>query len=123
MTYRTRLMLLIIMDSIIVGTAIFIAAWMAYPFESKIGRSALIISAVALLFFYYLFAITYNLYKKVWAYASVGELIVIVKSVTFSIVATTVVQFFVSDFQVYKRALLITWMLLILLIGGSRFIW
>jgi len=123
MTYRTRLVLLIIMDSIIVGTAIFIAAWMAYPFESKIGRSALIISAVALLFFYYLFAITYNLYKKVWAYASVGELIVIVKSVTFSIIATMVVQFFVSDFQIYKRALLITWMLLILLIGGSRFIW
>src|SRR5699024_12302293 len=70
-----------------------------------------------------LVTISYNLYKQVCASASVGELIVIVKSVTFSIVATTVVQFFVSDFQVYKRALLITWMLLILLIGGSRFIW
>src|SRR5699024_11160193 len=53
----------------------------------------------------------------------VGELVVIVKSVTLSVLATAIVQFLVSDFSIYKRALLITWMLLILMIGGSRFIW
>lgn len=123
MAYRKRLALLLILDSIIVSTAIFIASWIAYPYEAKMSPSQLIITALALLFFYFLFAIGYNLYKKVWAYASVGELIIIVKSITLSIVATAIVQFFVSDFDIYKRALLITWMLLVLLIGGSRFIW
>lgn len=123
MAYRKRLTLLLILDAVIVSTAIFIASWIAYPYESKMSPTSLIISAIALLLFYFLFAIVYSLYKKVWAYASVGELVVIVKSVTLSIVATAIVQFFVSDFDIYKRALLITWMLLILLIGGSRFMW
>lgn len=111
------------MDSIIVGAAIFIAAWIAYPYESKLSTFSLVGSSLALLLFYYIFALLFNFYKKVWAYASVGELMVIVKSVTFSIIATAAVQFFISDFQIYKRALLLTWMVLILLIGGSRFIW
>lgn len=124
MSYRTRLILLIMMDSIIVSSAIFAAAWIAYPYESVVHHtSSLLISAVALLLFHHLFAFIYNLYKRVWSYASVDELISIVKAVTFSIIGTGIVQFIVSDFVIYKRALLITWMLHILLIGGSRFIW
>lgn len=123
MGYRTRLILLIIMDSVIVSTAIFIAAWIAYPYESVIHISSLIISAVALLVFHHLFAVVYNLYKKVWAYASVDEVTAIVKAVTLSIIATAVVQYIASGFVIYKRALLVTWMLHVLLIGGSRFGW
>src|SRR5699024_12833007 len=80
-------------------------------------------SAIALLFFHHLFAALYKLYNKVWAYASVGELLAIVQAVTLSIIATGVVQFFVNDFSIYRRALLATWMLHIILIGGSRFVW
>ncbi|MGY0691406.1 polysaccharide biosynthesis protein [Virgibacillus sp. FSP13] len=123
MRYRTRLILLIIMDSIIVSTAIFIGAWIAYPYEPVIQTSSLVISAIALLVFHHLFALVYNLYKKVWAYASVGELTAIVKAITLSIIATAVVQYVASGFVIYKRALLVTWMLHIILIGGSRFVW
>lgn len=123
MTYRMRLAYLVILDSIIVSTAIFIAAWIAYPYEPVIHTRALIISAVALLVFHHIFAFVYHLYNKVWAYASVGELTAIVKAVTLSIIGTAVVQFFASDFVLYKRALLVTWMLHILMIGGSRFFW
>ncbi|PWA05766.1 hypothetical protein DCC39_17855 [Pueribacillus theae] len=123
MAYRTRLATFILMDSVIVSVAIFIAAWIAYPYETVIDTRALIISAIALLVFHHVFATLYHLYNKVWAYASVDELIVIVKAVTLSIIAAALVQFFVSDFTIYKRALLVTWMLHILMIGGSRFIW
>jgi FlaA1/EpsC-like NDP-sugar epimerase len=123
MKYRTRLILLVLMDSVIVSTAIFIAAWIAYPYEPVIHTTSLVISAVALLIFHHMFAIIYNLYKKVWAYASIGELIAIVKAITLSIICTGIVQYITNDFEIYKRALLVTWMLHVLLIGGSRFIW
>lgn len=123
MTYQIRVILLILMDSIIVSTAIFIAAWIAYPYEPVIHPSVLMISAIALLVFHHIFAIIYHLYRKVWSYASIGELIGVVMAVTFAIIATGIVQFLVNDFAIYKRALLVTWMLHIILIGGSRFIW
>lgn len=123
MTYRTRLTLLIILDSFIVSTAIFIASWIVYPFTDVLSRETIIISAIALLLFHHLFAILFKLYNKVWAYASVGELLAIVQSITLSIVAAGIVQFLVNDFAIYRRALLVTWMLHILFIGGSRFMW
>ncbi|MBT2216486.1 polysaccharide biosynthesis protein [Virgibacillus dakarensis] len=123
MTYRTRLCLLILLDSVIVSFAIFIAAWIAYPTIDILDQQALIISAVALLLFHHLFASVYKLYNKVWAYASVGELIAIVKAITFSIISAGIVQYLVNDFHLYRRALIVTWLLHIILIGGSRFMW
>ncbi|WP_404455410.1 polysaccharide biosynthesis protein [Virgibacillus necropolis] len=123
MTYRTRLTLLIMMDSVIVSTAIFIASWTVYPYVSVFNMPALIISAIALLVFHHIFAIVYNLYNKVWSYASVGELMAIVKAITLSIISAGIVQYLTNDFSIYRRALIVTWMLHIILIGGSRFIW
>lgn len=69
-----------------------------------------------------MFASIYRLYNKVWEYASIEELIAIGKSVTLSIVTTAIVQGIVFQ-EIYVRALFITWMLHMLLIGGSRFSW
>ncbi|WP_110943360.1 polysaccharide biosynthesis protein [Virgibacillus senegalensis] len=97
---------------------------MAYPYTSSvIHADAIVISAIALVLFHHLFAFVYKLYNKVWSYASVGELVAIVKAVTFSILATTILQFLVNDFALYKRALIVTWMLHVIFIGGSRFVW
>ncbi|KAB8133082.1 hypothetical protein F9U64_12330, partial [Gracilibacillus oryzae] len=123
MGYRLRILLLILMDSIIVSTAIFIASWIVYPAENIFSLHPLWISAVALLAFHHVFAFKYKLYNKVWAYASIGELTAIVKAITFSIASTAVVQFMVNDFSIYRRALIVTWLLHIIFIGGSRFIW
>jgi len=123
MSYRVRLAWLVILDSVIVSTAIFIATWLAYPWEPLIQTPTLLITAVALLVFHHIFAFIYQLYNKVWAYASVGEMASIFKAVTLSIIATAIVQFLANDFTFYKRALLVTWMLHILMIGGSRFFW
>ncbi|WP_339226786.1 nucleoside-diphosphate sugar epimerase/dehydratase [Oceanobacillus sp. FSL K6-2867] len=124
MSYRKRLTFLILLDSVIVSTAIFIATWVVYPAHTEILRNeAILWSAIALLIFHHLFASIYKLYNKVWAYASVGELVTIVKAITFSIIGAGIVQYFINDFSLYSRALLVTWMLHILLIGGSRFVW
>ncbi len=123
MGYKQRILLLILLDSLIVSTAIFIASWIVYPGIPYVETGTMAITAIALLLFHHLFAFVYKLYHKVWAYASIGELITIVKAITFTIVATGIVQFLANDFTIYRRALLVTWLLHIILIGGSRFVW
>ncbi|WP_208586133.1 polysaccharide biosynthesis protein [Gracilibacillus suaedae] len=123
MGYKQRISLLILLDSLIVSTAIFIASWIVYPNHSFGELDIMAITAIALLLFHHLFAFVYKLYHKVWAYASIGELLAIVKAITFTIVATGIVQFLANDFTIYRRALIVTWLLHIMLIGGSRFVW
>lgn len=82
----------------------------------------MLLSAVVLLGSHHMFAFIYGLYHKAWEYASIGELTAIVKAVTFSIMTTSVVQWFIYQ-DIYVRALAITWMIHILLIGGSRLVW
>ncbi|WP_163583207.1 polysaccharide biosynthesis protein [Gracilibacillus saliphilus] len=123
MGYKQRICLLILLDSLIVSTAIFIASWIVYPTHSFGELDIMAITAIALFLFHHLFAFVYKLYHKVWAYASIGELMAIVKAITFTIVATGIVQFLANDFTIYRRALIVTWLLHIILIGGSRFVW
>ncbi|WP_342433484.1 nucleoside-diphosphate sugar epimerase/dehydratase [Neobacillus sp. FSL H8-0543] len=122
MSYRTRLTALAVLDSVIVLTAIYISYWTLYPTLQIFKIPMLLVTAVTLLICHHLFAAIYHLYNKAWQYASVGELVVIVKAVTYSIIATSVMQILVFG-NTYIRALLITWMLHVLLIGGSRFSW
>lgn len=71
---------------------------------------------------HHIFAFRYRLYHKAWEYASVGELVTITKAVTFSILTAAVAQL-VGAGHVHVRVLFLTWMLHMLLIGGSRFSW
>jgi len=113
----------VLLDSIIVSTAIFIASWVVYPYTEVLQLDAILISAIALLISHHIFAAVYKLYNKVWAYASVGELCAIVQAITLSIISAGIVQFLANDFTLYSRALVVTWLLHIILIGGSRFVW
>lgn len=123
MTYKKRLALLILLDSLIVTSSVFIAFWMVYPsYPENFLVNELWVSAVAFLIFHHIFAFIFKLYNKVWSYASIRELIAIVKAVTLTIISVGIVQYFVND-QIYRRALVITWLLHVVLIGGSRFVW
>jgi FlaA1/EpsC-like NDP-sugar epimerase len=121
-TYKKRLTTLAILDSVIVLTAIYISYWTVNPQMHITEIPMLSVTALTLLVCHHLFASIYHLYNKAWQYASVGELIVIVKAVTFSIAVTSAMQLIVFE-NTDVRALMITWMLHVLLIGGSRFSW
>ena len=124
MNYRNRMTIIFIIDSLIVSFAIFLAHWIVYPSITKpFDAKIIVITAVSLLIFHHLFAVHYKLYNKVWSYASVGELNAIIKAVTLSVIAALIIQLLINDFSVYRRAFLVTWMLHIIFIGGSRFAW
>lgn len=122
MAYRSRITFLFLLDSFIVLTSIYIGCLILYTDFTIFGNQTLILTSITLLCSHHLFASLYKLYNKVWAYASVRELLTIIKAVSLSIVVTAIVQMLFFN-QVYIRALAITWMLHVLLIGGSRFIW
>jgi FlaA1/EpsC-like NDP-sugar epimerase len=122
LTYKKRLTTLALLDSIIVLTAIYISYLTLNPTLHIFKIPMLLITSITLLISHHLFASIYKLYNKAWQYASVGELVAIVKAVTFSIAITASMQLLVFQ-NTYVRALMITWMLHVLLIGGSRFSW
>lgn len=121
MTYRQRLSLLILMDSCIVLTAIFFSRFLVSA-DFHVITLPIVVSSITLLLSHHLFALIYKLYKKAWEYASIGELLIIVKAITFSIITAAIVQQVIVQ-DIYFRLLAITWMIHVLLIGGSRFLW
>ncbi|ADC49381.1 capsular polysaccharide biosynthesis [Alkalihalophilus pseudofirmus OF4] len=121
MTYKKRIASLILVDSLIVIISIFISNFILLPTGSPF-TTVLIISSVVLLLSHHAFAHIYKLYKRVWQYASMNELYGIFMVVNFSIALTAVAQLIMIQ-DVYYRTLAITWMMHILLIGGSRFSW
>ncbi|MBE7113883.1 polysaccharide biosynthesis protein [Bacillus paranthracis] len=122
MSYRKRLSLLILLDSFIVLTAVYLSYWFIHPnILSKIPTTV-IISSITLLCSHHIFAAIYKLYNKAWEYASIGELKQIFKAITLSILVTAIVQQIINH-DIYVRILVIAWMLHLLLIGGSRFVW
>ncbi|RFU67117.1 polysaccharide biosynthesis protein [Peribacillus saganii] len=122
MSYRRRLTVLAILDSFIVLSAIYAGYLTLHPYLAIFKLETLMLTSVTLLVSHHLFSFIYKLYNKVWEYASIGELVTIVKAVTFSIMTTAVVQQIVIH-DIYFRALMLAWMLHVLLIGGSRFSW
>ena len=123
MTYKARLPLLMLLDSIIILFAVYLAVVITYPASVDYDFTLLAIIALTLLVFHHFYAFIFKIYNKMWAYASVGELQSIVFTVTLTVVSAAVVQFFLNDFVIYKRGFAVTWMLYIILLGGSRFIW
>ena len=121
MSYRNRLTLLAGLDTLIVLTAIYFSYILLHPSIDVIFDN-LLWSVLVLLVLHHLFASIFQLYNKAWEYASIGEIVSILKAVTFSIAGTAIFQY-MMDMPIFGRALFTTWTLHMILIGGSRFAW
>ncbi|MDQ0352771.1 FlaA1/EpsC-like NDP-sugar epimerase [Alkalibacillus filiformis] len=121
MTYRKRIAILMSLDSAIVLTAIFLSSYILYN-TFALREDVLIISAIVLFLSHHALALFYGLYQKAWEYASIGELFIIFNTVTVSILLAALTQYLFYG-NIMLRALLVTWMLHMLMIGGSRFAW
>lgn len=120
MGYRQRIAAFIILDSIIVLTAIFFSYFLLHPTLTVYSLPTLIISAITLLISHHIAAYYFHLYDRIWSVASVSELLTIVWSVTISVVTASLMQYAMQK-DVYFRVMAVTWMIHIIAIGGSRF--
>ncbi|AMW24380.1 polysaccharide biosynthesis protein [Staphylococcus haemolyticus] len=120
---RKRLLILILIDSLIVAFSVFICYTILEPFFEGYSHKLLILNSVVLLISHHVFAYIFNLYHRAWEYASVNELLLIVESVTCSIIATMILVPIFTAHPPFFRLYLITWMMHLILIGGSRISW
>ncbi|MGG1629505.1 polysaccharide biosynthesis protein [Rossellomorea sp. NRS-1567] len=121
MTYRQRLSLFILVDSLIVLTAVFVSKMLTSS-TIQVITIPVIISSITMLISHQIFSLKLNLYKKAWEYASIGELLIIFKVVSYSVLSGAIIQQ-VALQEIQFRLLAVTWMLHLMLIGGSRFVW
>jgi FlaA1/EpsC-like NDP-sugar epimerase len=121
MTYNQRVSLFIFVDSCIVILAVYFSDFLVNA-TVNVLTLPVIITSISVLLSHHLFSFKLNLYKKAWQYASIGELLIIFKVVSSSILVSGVIQQFIIS-RISFRLLGVTWLLHILLIGGSRFFW
>ncbi|MFG6147455.1 polysaccharide biosynthesis protein [Halobacillus sp. B23F22_1] len=119
--FRKRLLLLILIDSSIVSFSIYFSHFFLGPSDTVFDLM-MFVSALTLLATHHLFSSMFGMYRRKWRYASMEELLGILVVVSLSIVSAAIVQLLAFEL-IYQRALIITWMLHILLIGGVRFAW
>ena len=68
--------------------------------------------------------ITMGLYRGVWRYASLNDLIAITKAVTVAVALFAIAMFLITRLELMPRsAMAINWLLLLALLGGPRFIY
>ncbi|MFC0137931.1 hypothetical protein CD127_10345 [Staphylococcus petrasii] len=120
---RERLLILIIIDSLIVAFSVFICYNILEPFFKGYSHNILILTSIILLISHHVFAYIFNLYHRAWEYASVNELLLIVEAVTCSILVTMIAVPVFTGHPPFFRLYLITWMMHLILIGGSRISW
>nr|WP_040762714.1 nucleoside-diphosphate sugar epimerase/dehydratase [Staphylococcus equorum] len=120
---KQKLLMLLFIDSLIVTFSVFLGYYILEPFFKGYSINVLILSSLILLISHHVFAQIFDLYHRAWEYASVNELILIVKAVTGSIVVTGIIVSIFTQQAPFLRLYFITWMMHLLLIGGSRLSW
>lgn len=127
MKYRTRMLSLVFIDSLFVLISIYMSYFFLNPFgeyilKMSVLKTMITTTSITLLLTHHIFSYVFGLYRRVWRYASMEELVGLFYVVTSSIVITAIVQKYTFD-NVFFQGLVITYMLHILLLGGVRFWW
>lgn len=120
---RQRLFILTAIDSLIVSLSIFLGYFILKPFYENYQLKLLVLSSFILLISHFGTAYFFGLYHRAWEYASISELIIIVRSITTSILITATIVSLITWTHLFFRLYFITWMLHLIFIGGSRMFW
>lgn len=122
MSHPKRTLALMLFDALLINLALFGSFYLR--FEGKLPNNymqtyieAAVISTVALLFAFHFF----GLYKNIWRYASIGEMLSIVYAVSVGAAVTVTLIYFIAPMRLPHSVSVLFWLLLIVSIGGLRF--
>ena len=119
MNNRLKILLLFIVDSLLVVGSVFLGFRLVT--EGLIRNiHGLTITAILSLVAYYVFSYFFNLYWRDWEYASVYEVITVVKCVSATVIVSTISGLAFFDRKVTWQFLIVCWLLLVISIGGVR---
>ncbi|WP_424769269.1 polysaccharide biosynthesis protein [Paenibacillus sp. sgz302251] len=124
MSYRLRMIVLLVLDISIIWVAI--AASYLFRFNGNIPlfyeKQLLIFACVSTVLcggslFYF------RMYRRLWQYASIGEIVELVKAILVGITVSYLVTYLLSGERIPISVASRTLELMLLFIGGSRFAW
>ena len=119
MNNRLKILLLFIVDSLLVVGSVFLGFRLVT--EGLIRNiHGLTITAILSLVAYYVFSYFFNLYWRDWEYASVYEVITVVKCVSATVIVSTISGLALFDTKITWQFLIVCWLLLVISIGGVR---
>ncbi len=121
MGYKFRLISLITIDSIIVLFSIYLSHVFLNPFNAQFNLF-MFVSSLVLLISHHFLSYKFHLYKRVWRYASIDEIIALCQVITLSVIVTAIMQIVLFQ-DLYERALFLTLILHIVLLCGVRLTW
>ena len=129
MVFRFRIVWLLLFDSILINLSVYLALWLRFEGQMTSDNMGSIFmgSFISLIPWFTLISLSwlyfFRLYHRMWQYASIGELFSIVKAVSASIL-TVVLLIYIFPLPYLPRSVyILTWLLMILLIGSSRMGW
>lgn len=123
MSWRYRIPLLMLCDALLINLSIFIPYLIRFNgvwtdnhllFYAEL---AIIATPVTLAIFYFS-----KLYHRVWTYASTGELIIILQSISIASINTTFLTYMIKS-PIPRSIIILSWAFGIIFVGGSRFAW
>ncbi len=127
MVLRKRMLALLVIDGLLVNLAFLLALLLRFEGEVPDGNMAAYrelapyFTAVWLGCFY-----LFGLYRRLWQYASLGELLSIVYSVSLGMVFNIALTYFYmqgSHLPLPRSVFVLAWMAAVMLVGGSRLSW
>ncbi|NMD42474.1 MAG: polysaccharide biosynthesis protein [Firmicutes bacterium] len=119
--------LTVVIDAVLIGAALYAALYLRFdgliPAHYLLAYRQLVLyfTAAQMLLFYF-----FGFYNRLWQYASTGELILIAGSITAGAamnLLVLVVSAREGAFLLPRSVLVLHWMIMILVIGFSRFSW
>lgn len=119
-----RILILVACDAFLVNLGILIAFYLrfieeGFPFYYyQNSPYVFILATIIYLVSFYIF----RLYNRVWSYASTGELLAVIYSVSVGAMGVVAVSFFLRS-SLPRSIIILAWAFTIILVGGSRFIW
>ncbi len=127
MSVGKRVPALVIVDSILINIALLLVLWLRFDgrvppqYMQSYKELAVFFTLVWLGCLY-----VCGLYKRLWRYASLGELVSIVCSVTLGLIINISVAYFWmqgNSFPLPRSFFILAWMAVVIIIGGSRLSW
>lgn len=123
MSHPQRTILFMFFDAVLVNLAAFGSFYLRFEgdFPAKYYQTyfnTAVISTVVFLAAFYFF----GMYKNIWRYASIGELLSIVYAATIGAAATVTLVYFLSPLRLPHSVSVLFWLMVIVMVGASRFI-
>ncbi|MBC7074984.1 MAG: polysaccharide biosynthesis protein [Syntrophomonadaceae bacterium] len=124
MNHKIRYILMLFVDAVLINLAVYVALLLRFDgvipgqYVDAFVKLMPVITITILVFFTGL-----KMYRRIWEYASIGEMLAILRATTYSIAFIILLIYLLQLPKLPRSVYIISWMLINAFIGASRISW